>query len=133
MSKDDYYVIVYKILAYLYIQLKNGNNIDSNVIKHDGVLFNIPEKYWTYIIVHLYQDGYIENVTINKPWGNVSVIENIDDIQITPKGIDYLLNNYLLEKAKEFLKDIKEITPFIQRKTCAFFVGGISNVQTHFV
>ena len=54
MSKDDYYVIVYKILAYLYIQLKNGNNIDSNVIKHDGVLFNIPEKYWTYIIVHLY-------------------------------------------------------------------------------
>ena len=113
MSKDDYYVIVYKILAYLYVQLKNGDDIDIQVIKHDGLLFKISEKYWTYIIVHLYQDGYIENVTINKPWGNVSVIENIDDIQITQKGIDYLLNNSLLEKAKEFLKDIKEITPFI--------------------
>lgn len=113
MSKDDYYVIVYKILAYLYVQLKNGDDIDSKIISFDGKLFNIPEKYWTYIIVHLCHDGYIENVTIKKPWGNVSVIENIDDVQITPKGIDYLLNNSLLEKAKEFLKDIKDITPFI--------------------
>ena len=113
MSKDDYYVIVYKILAYLYVQLKDGDDVDSKIISYNGSLFNIPEKYWTYIIAHLCQDGYIENVTIKKPWENVSVIENIDDIQITPKGIDYLLNNSLLEKAKEFLKDIKEITPFI--------------------
>lgn len=113
MAKDDYYVVVYKILAYLYVQLKNGDVIDSKIISFDGKLFNIPERYWTYIIVHLYQDGYIENVMIKKPWGNVSVIENIEDMQITPKGIDYLLNNSLLEKAKEFLKNIKEITPFI--------------------
>ena len=113
MSKDDYYVIVYKILAYLYIQLKNGDDVDSKIISFNGRLFNIPERYWTYIIVHLYQDAYIENITIKKSWGNVIVIENIDDIQITPKGIDYLLNNSLLEKAKEFLKEIKEITPFI--------------------
>ena len=98
MAKDDYYVVVYKILAYLYVQLKNGDVIDSKIISFDGKLFNIPERYWTYIIVHLYQDGYIEN---------------IEDMQITPKGIDYLLNNSLLEKAKEFLKNIKEITPFI--------------------
>ncbi len=113
MAKDDYYVIVYKILVYLYVQLKNGDDVDSKILSYNGKLFNIPEKYWTYIIVNLYQDGYIENITIKKPWGNVSVIENIDDVQITPKGIDYLLNNSLFEKAKEFLKEIKEITPFI--------------------
>ena len=41
MEKDDYYVIVYKILAYLYVQLKNGDDIDSKIISFDGKLFNI--------------------------------------------------------------------------------------------
>lgn len=113
MAKDDYYVIVYKILAYLYTQLKNGDDVDIKIISHDGILFNIPKKYWTYIIAHLYHDGYIENVMIKKPWGKACIIENLEDIQITPKGIDYLLNNSLLERAKKYLKDIKEITPFI--------------------
>ena len=33
MAKDDYYVIVYKILAYLYMQLKNGENINPDFKK----------------------------------------------------------------------------------------------------
>lgn len=28
MAKDDYFVIVYKILAYLYMKLKNGEEIE---------------------------------------------------------------------------------------------------------
>lgn len=41
------------------------------------------------------------------------MINNLEDIQITPKGIDYLCNHSLMEKAKKFLKDVKEITSFI--------------------
>ena len=33
MAKDDYYVIVYQTLAYLYIQLKAGKRIDINLKK----------------------------------------------------------------------------------------------------
>lgn len=31
MAKDDYYVIVYKILAYLYVQLKKGESVELPV------------------------------------------------------------------------------------------------------
>ena len=113
MAKDDYYVIVYKILAYLYIQLKNGESIDVSMLKHDGHLFQINELYWTYILRHMYEDGYIEDITITKAFGETYIIHNLDSIQITPLGIDYLCNNKLLEKAKRFLKDVKDITPFI--------------------
>ena len=36
-----------------------------------------------------------------------------DKCRITPNGIAYLSENSLMKKAKDFLKDIKEITPFI--------------------
>lgn len=113
MAKDDYYVIVYKILAYLYMQLKNGENINPDFIKNDGFLFKINERYWTYIIVHLLKDGYIEGVNVTKAFGNEVIISDIENCQITPKGIDYLCNNSLFEKAKCFLKEIKDITPFV--------------------
>lgn len=29
MAKDDYFVIVYKILSYLYVQLKSGEDVDE--------------------------------------------------------------------------------------------------------
>ena len=35
------------------------------------------------------------------------------ECRITPKGIAYLFENSLAEEAKRFLKDVKDITPFI--------------------
>lgn len=102
MAKDDYFVIVYKISAYLYMQLKNGENINPDFIKNDGFLFKINERYWNYIIVHLLKDGYIEGVTITKAFGNEVIISDLENFQITPKGIDYLCNNSLLEKQNAF-------------------------------
>ncbi len=113
MAKDDYYVIVYKILAYLYVQLKAGEDIDTELIKPDGQLCGINERYWTYIIIHMLESGYVEGISIAKVFGSEKIINNLERIQITPEGIDYLCNNSLLEKAKTFLKDVKEITPFI--------------------
>lgn len=113
MAKDDYFVIVYKILAYLYVQLKNGNQIEERMISNDGPLFQINKKYWTYIIIHMISQGFIEGPSVTSAWGGVQIIEDLGKSMITPKGIEYLFDNSLLEKAKQFLKDIKEITPFI--------------------
>lgn len=44
MAKDDYYVIVYKILAYLYIQLKKGEAVEPEMLMYDGTLFQINIK-----------------------------------------------------------------------------------------
>ena len=34
MAKDDYFVIVYKILSYLYVKLKSGEDTNPNMITH---------------------------------------------------------------------------------------------------
>lgn len=43
---------------------------------------------------------------------SVPFAANLDKCYITPLGIEYLCDNSFMEKAKRFLKDIKEITPF---------------------
>lgn len=113
MAKDDYYVIVYKILAYLYVQLKRGEPIDEKMLSHDGKLFQINRDYWIYIMEHMLKQGFIEGITITKPWGADTIVNNLGNCRITPEGIGYLCDNNMLEKAKIFLKEVKEITPFI--------------------
>ena len=113
MSKDDYHVIVYKILAYLYVQLKNGKPIDGKMLKHDGFLFQINYEYWTYIIEHMQAQGFIEGILITKAWGNVDLVENLEKCRIMPQGIEYVCDNSLMRKVKQFMKDVKEITPLI--------------------
>ena len=113
MARDDCYVIVYQILAYLYTQLKAGDPVDPQLLRHDSKYLNINEAYWLYIMEHLLGDGYIENITITHAWGHQAIINNLGSCRITPRGIAYLCDNSFIEKAKQFLKDVKAIVPFV--------------------
>lgn len=113
MARDDYYVIVYKILSYLYQCLKLGKKIDEKCIDNDNKYISINLDYWKYIIVKLIDEEYISNVQYDRTWCGEIIISNLDQAQITPKGIEYLDDNSLMEKAKKFLKETKEIMPFI--------------------
>lgn len=112
MARDDYYVIAYKILAYLYVQLKKGERIEPEMLVHDGSLFQINRLYWVYIIKNLLDQGYIRGISNPEIGEGYYIKDQLADCEITPKGIDYLCDNNLMEKAKRFLKDVKEITPF---------------------
>lgn len=115
MAKDDYHVIVYQILSYLYECLKkdikvNGKNISYETSKY----FNINKNYWSYIIISMYNSGLITGITLTPVWGEeYPLISDLDSCRITPAGIEYLCDNSFMAKAKQFMKDIKEITPFI--------------------
>ena len=113
MAKDDYHVLVYQILSYLYVKLKNGEMPDPEMLKADSEYLKINEQYWLYIMENLVKDGYIDGIIITKAWGNQVIINDLEYCQITPKGIEYLCDNSFIEKAKEFLKDVKAIVPFI--------------------
>lgn len=113
MAKDDYYVIAYKILAYLYIQLKKGKPIEPEMLMYDGGLFQINRDYWVYIIENMLDQGYIRGIQNPSVGRGYYIKEQLSDCEITPKGIDYLCDNNLMERAKKFLKDVKDITPFI--------------------
>lgn len=113
MARDDFYVIVYQILAYLYVKLKEGERPDAKMLEPDSNYLKINKQYWADIMGILLDEGYIKGISITKPWGGQHIVENLDDCRITIKGIEYLCDNKFLNKAKQFLKDTKAIVPFI--------------------
>ena len=62
----------------------------------------ISARYWSYVLVHLLDDGYIEGAekikVMGAPWAHIKML---DDLAITPKGIGYLMDNSLMEKIKK--------------------------------
>lgn len=112
MAKDDYFVITYRILAYLYACLKSGEQVSLEYLKYDTSDFPIGKDYWYYIFTHLYEDGYVEGVSLIPILGNtVKGVKLNPWVQITPKGIEYFQDNSTLQRAKNFLKELKEFIP----------------------
>nr|DAF88173.1 MAG TPA: YjcQ protein [Myoviridae sp. ctumZ20] len=110
MAQNDYFVIVYRVLKYLYDCLKAGNQPEIAYLT--ASTYNIPDSYWTYIVISLISEGYIKGIAMT-PTKNGVVFGDLQDAIITPKGIEYLFENSLLEKAKKTLKEAKEMIPFI--------------------
>jgi hypothetical protein len=108
MAVDDYYVIVYRVLKYLYACLKSG--ISPEVSKLNPEYLGINESYWSYIVKHLLDDGLIEDIVYTEILDG-AVITGIENAKITPKGITYLSENTMIKKVIETLKNIKDIVP----------------------
>ena len=115
MAKDDYHVIVYQILSYLYVCLKKDLSVhEDNLSWQKSKYFDIPESYWKFIITNMVEQNLIKGLTLTKVWGEeYPIISDLDKCRITPTGIEYLCDNSLMKKVKQFMKDVKEITPFI--------------------
>lgn len=108
MAKNDYFVITYRILAYLYESFMSGEKPDTEMFGPDALKIN--EGYWTNVIESLYDDGYIKGVAmVSRPGGAPGV--KILDLKITSAGIEYLQENSSIQKAKNFLKGLKEVIP----------------------
>lgn len=114
MAKDDYHVIVYQILAYLYKCLRQGDRPRLECSKP------IALSYWAYIVSSLSDGGLIEGAYAEPiPGLDAQMVRTTKKLQITPAGIAYLKENGLMERAREFLKaavdagDVWEISPGI--------------------
>lgn len=108
MVKDDFFVVAYRILAYLYSCMKAGGIPDMGMISPEKL--NIPERYWNSIIGNLYRAGYITGI---QSYTNLNgeTIYTPHSMEITMTGIEYLQSNTMMEKAKSFLRELKEIIP----------------------
>ena len=102
MAKDDYYVLIYKILTYLYECLKAGIKPDIEEISHNAPAINIKESYWKYIMVHLLDEGLIEGAQKVEIRG-VAGIKIDPGLNITPLGIEYLKENSTIRKVEKIL------------------------------
>lgn len=107
MAKNDYNVIVFVILSYMYKCLKEGERVDVELM--NPKVLGIPDSYWVYIIRNLETDDYVEGVLCKK-YKDGEVLQFDDCFNITPKGIEYLQENAYIKKAKEAIKDFTTLT-----------------------
>ena len=109
MAKDDYFVLVYKLLRYLYRCLKENIPASWEVIAPNTKDFPIGQEYFAYLLSHLLADGYIEGIVEVKKIGGPVQLKETGGLAITPKGIAYLEENSMMKRAAEFLGPAGEI------------------------
>ena len=88
MAANDYHVIMYQILLYLYDCLKKGIDPDNEAVEAYRKLHEINIRYWQKVMKDMEKDGYLEN--IREPWWQN--IEITTDTVITRKGVEYLFD-----------------------------------------
>lgn len=112
MAQDDMHVIMYKVLAYLYKCLKLGKDPDKEMLQGYGPLFGgTPENYWTAIWLEMMEKGLVKGVLKYPSDNSMHVV--LDSPRVTFEGVEFMNENSMMAKAKEFLKDTKSIIPFI--------------------
>jgi len=106
MAANDYHVIMYQVLLYLYDCLKKGVDPDNEAVEAYRKLHEINMRYWSRVIIDMQNDGYIEKATVfvitNVGWQGARITR---DTTITRKGIEYLIDNSLMQKIKELGAD----------------------------
>ena len=108
MKKDDYFVISYRILAYLYDCLKKGNSPQMDVISAEAM--GINEKYWHCILRSLVEKGRIRGGVYAPDIAGGGFL-GVSNPMITEEGICFLQENSSMSRAKRFLIEIKAMVP----------------------
>lgn len=98
--------IVYKVLSEVHKQM-DDISFDESFIKDLKISDNRVNK----IIETLLDEGYLTGIKISKSkTGNIVMFMSS---RLTIKGMEFLQENSVMEKIKNGLKDIKDVTPFI--------------------
>ena len=98
MARDDMHVIVYKLLSYLYRQLKEGAEVDDRKI--DDAAFGINRSYWAFILRALYKKGYTAGYSVIDNGHGGFRIDHLERAMITFDGVEYLTDDYFMKKVK---------------------------------
>lgn len=104
MAKDDYYVIVFRVLTYLYNCLKQDEVVDMQKLTPEYL--GINQRYFEYIFDTLNDEGLI----LNKAYYEDMLGKHLEsDIMVSPKGISFLHENSTIAKVKNSAKGILDI------------------------
>ena len=109
MAKDDYHVVVFRILKYLYQQLKKGLPVETEMLLHDSKICNINESYWRYIMTSMQEKGLITGLEKGEGEPYAPLETQLKDVQITPDGIDLLSDSKMSDKVDQLIKGILSI------------------------
>lgn len=109
MAMDDIFVVMYRIIAYLYRCMKLGKEPLDN--EWNATAMGVTEAYWNRIVWELATRSYITGVNIIEADDALSVI--IVRPRVTLEGVAFAQENSCMGRAKRFLTEIKAAVPFI--------------------
>lgn len=112
MAQDDMFVVMYKILAYLYDCMKKGMEPRPSMLAHDGEMLNIDQRYWARILKELADHGYVSGVIVRGTWEG-ELLVRFNHPTVTMEGVEFLQENSTMRKALEFLKETKSAIPLL--------------------
>ena len=110
MTQNDMYVVMYKIIAYIYDCMKRG--VEPDDAEWGSQALGIPESYWSTIVEELVEHRFITGVTISHFLGGQVMVSPIRP-RITIEGVAFAQENTMMAKAKAFLQDAKAAIPFV--------------------
>jgi hypothetical protein len=105
MAKDDYEVILYRLLVYLYA-VKKRKILFDNATFREAVRKNVGNDQYFYDIINMAQgEGLIEGATFTTAWRSDKIMTSeIRDLGITANGIRYLKDNSKMHQIGENMK-----------------------------
>lgn len=109
MAQDDMHVVMYKILSYLYKCMKDGVKPERAMYSADAM--GINEAYWQCIMVELTRRKLVRGFEVISTAGDDYVTAR--NPSITMEGVEFLMENSMMRKAFEFLRDTKSAIPFV--------------------
>lgn len=109
MAHNDMYVVMYKIICYLYDCMKRG--VDPDIERYNFIALGIPETYWAHVMLELIDHGYIKGYAVMRSYTPAVITQS--EPTVTMEGVAFAQENSMMAKAKQFLTDVKASVPFI--------------------
>lgn len=106
MAKDDYDVIAYRVLVYLYAVMKH-KIVFEDLTFEKAVRKNVEsDEYFAEILQMMQEEELIKGLTFVNAWGgDVILASDVSDAKITPTGIRYLNENDRMRQIGNMLKE----------------------------
>ena len=96
LTSDDYFVLSYRILSFLYVWMRDRYRYTSGV-SFDGELLGVRSGYLVDVIQNLSDAEYIKYGSLTVDGKEISLSE----VRITDKGFVYLTTSKIMYAAKE--------------------------------
>ena len=103
----DNFKIIYRILQYLE-KAMDYDEADIDFISASKL--GISEQRWTVIMEMLVKEGYVTGIGVKRSTDG-EICLSVWDVRITMKGLEYLQENSLMQKAAKLAKGIAEVIP----------------------
>lgn len=107
MAQNDMHVIMYKILCYLYDCMKKDKEPDPEAFSF--VSLGIPERYWSDVMHEMFRKHLVSGVIVLPCGPDVRIVMRRP--RVTMEGAEFLQENTMMAKARDFLITTKAILP----------------------